>query len=90
MTPAPISAGTATRLNFEQLAFGEALTTARSFRIERLGLFRIEAYRDTADDGDTRSLEATSFAVWIVSRWITSAMPVPILSFLVAQPPRSA
>ena len=34
---------------------------------------------------DTWSIEATSFAVWIVSRWITSAMPVPILSFLVAQ-----
>jgi di/tricarboxylate transporter len=34
---------------------------------------------------DTWSIEATSYAVWIVSRWITSAMPVPILSFLVAQ-----
>jgi hypothetical protein len=61
------------------------LTTARSFRIERLGLFRIEAYRDTADDADTWSIEATSFGVWIVSRRIASAMPVPILSFLVAQ-----
>ncbi len=34
---------------------------------------------------ETWSIEATSFAVWIVSRWITSAMPVATLSFFVAQ-----
>ena len=34
---------------------------------------------------ETWSIEATSFAVWIVSRWITRQMPVAILSLLVAQ-----
>src|SRR5947199_324817 len=34
---------------------------------------------------DTWSIVATSLAVWIVSRWITRAMPVATLSFLVAQ-----
>ena len=30
------------------------------------------------------SMDATSLAVWIVSRWITRQTPVPILSVLVA------
>ena len=34
---------------------------------------------------DTWSIDATSLAVWIVSRWIMRAMPVATLSFLVAQ-----
>ena len=33
---------------------------------------------------DTWSSEAASFAVWIVSRWITRQTPVPTFSFLVA------
>jgi len=33
---------------------------------------------------ETWSIEATSFAVWIVSRWFTRQTPVPILSVLVA------
>ena len=32
---------------------------------------------------DTTSRLATSFAVWMGSRWITNAMPVPSLSVLV-------
>ena len=32
----------------------------------------------------TWSIEATSLAVWIVSRWITRQMPVATFSFLVA------
>ena len=32
---------------------------------------------------DTWSIDATSLAVWIVSRWITRQTPVPILSFVV-------
>ena len=33
---------------------------------------------------ETWSIEATSFAVWIVSRWFTRQTPVPTFNVLVA------